>query len=172
MGVEVLDNVFDYGYQEEIYDICARSSYGLGWIDNGDIENRNKLNFHCTINPHHIQDSKIDEKILKTRFGKELIGWKLDFGVINVSHPGQTYYEHTHPNQKVVLYYPNLRWNREWGGETLFYDNKGKNLIFASEYKSNRLILFDGEIPHSIRAPSYLADQYRFTMSFFYIPIN
>ena len=70
----------------------------------------------------------------------------------------------------VVLYYPNTRWQKEWGGETMFYDSKSNELIYASEYKSNRILLFDGTIPHCVRPPTYKSDQFRFTIATFFIP--
>lgn len=62
------------------------------------------------------------------------------------------------------LYYNNLHWQQEWGGQLRIYDEKAKrevgfhdNLlqhqIHAIDYKPNRLLMFDGRIPHSADAP-------------------
>tara|TARA_R100001463_G_scaffold12998_9_gene34818 strand:+ start:2370 stop:2888 length:519 start_codon:yes stop_codon:yes gene_type:complete len=168
MEVKILEEVFDTNFQNELYGACRNASYNIGWNDTGDIELSNRPFFHSMgdLNAPIVKDTdlKIKSELLK----EELMGFELSKTVINCSRPGETYWEHTHNNSRVVLYYPNFKWNREWGGESLFYDSKGKDLIFASEYKPNRMILFNGEIPHSVRAPTYIADQYRFTMSFFY----
>ena len=62
------------------------------------------------------------------------------------------------------LYYNNLHWQQEWGGQLRIYDETAKrevgfhdNLlqhqIHAIDYKPNRLLMFDGRIPHSADAP-------------------
>jgi len=168
MNITVLNNVFEFIYQESLYNLCSNSSFKLGWSDGGDIETSNRVFFHSFIPEEAVLKLNIDNKIRETSLGKKLQNYTLHQGVINCSRPGESYWEHTHEDMVVVLYYPNLRWRREWGGETIFYDDNRENLIFASEYKSNRMVLFDGKIPHSVRAPSYISDQYRFTMSFFY----
>ena len=64
------------------------------------------------------------------------------------------------------LYYTNSYWNTaEWGGKLRFYDRPQwgamgrdehiKNHQFAEvEFKANRLLMFDGRIPHGADAPS------------------
>ena len=70
-----------------------------------------------------IERFEIENKIKETKFGTILKDYKVKKGVINCSRPGETYYTHAHDmNEIVVLYYPNLRWQQEWGGETMFYD--------------------------------------------------
>tara|TARA_R110000803_G_C11795783_1_gene298677 strand:+ start:56 stop:574 length:519 start_codon:yes stop_codon:yes gene_type:complete len=169
MNIKILDEVFDLDYQTYLYLFCKEAPYTIGWADSNDIEQQNRPFFHSNGDIDSLFLNDLDLKIRNTDFKEELEGYDLINNAINCSRPGETYWTHTHGKTiKVVLYYPNFKWNIEWGGETMFYDAKGKDLIFASEYKSNRMILFDGNIPHSVRAPTYIADQYRFTISFFY----
>ena len=65
------------------------------------------------------------------------------------------------------LYYYNKFWNPAWGGDLRFYD-KGvyqagldgrdehieKHSIGSIEFKPNRLLMFDGRIPHGADAPT------------------
>lgn len=44
-------------------------------------------------------------------------------------------------------------WDREWGGETLFYDSKGDAQIAVSP-RPGRLLLFDGAIRHAGKPPN------------------
>jgi hypothetical protein len=67
-----------------------------------------------------------------------------------------------------VLYYVNLEWQDGWHGETLFYDESLKNIVFASPYIPGRIVVFDGSIPHTIRPQSYIASHYRFTFALIY----
>lgn len=63
------------------------------------------------------------------------------------------------------LYYPNRYWNSEWGGKLRFYDEaqwglEGRNehieehQIGELEFVPNRLVMFDGRIPHGADAPN------------------
>ena len=63
------------------------------------------------------------------------------------------------------LYYTNSFWNDEWGGHLRLYDEHQSGLdgrdehiknhqIAEVEFKPNRLLMFDGRIPHGADAPS------------------
>lgn len=62
------------------------------------------------------------------------------------------------------LYFTNKWWNPTWGGDLNFYDElkygetgvsewAEKHRIGSVEFKPNRLIMFDGRIPHGANAP-------------------
>lgn len=63
------------------------------------------------------------------------------------------------------LYYTNKFWNKNWGGSLRLYNKMQQGLdgrqehienhqIAEIEFKPNRLIMFDGRIPHGADAPS------------------
>lgn len=56
---------------------------------------------------------------------------------------------------KTFLYYANIQWHKDWGGETLFCNDKGE-LEIAVEFKPNRVVIFDNHIEHK---PATLAVQ-------------
>ena len=79
---------------------------------------------------------------------------------------GDTHWTHDHTNQTVLLYYVNTEWLDSWGGETLFFDNFNKDIVYGSSYTPNRVLVFDGEIPHTIRPPSKIfPHKFRFTLT-------
>jgi Rps23 Pro-64 3,4-dihydroxylase Tpa1-like proline 4-hydroxylase len=45
------------------------------------------------------------------------------------------------------LYYLNLEWKKEWGGETIFADDN-ENSEIAIDFVPGRIVLFDSSIPH------------------------
>lgn len=45
------------------------------------------------------------------------------------------------------LYYVNNNWDPEWGGETLFANDKGEPEVIIP-YTPGRIVLFDSKIPH------------------------
>ena len=66
------------------------------------------------------------------------------------------------------MYYVNLEWRDGWHGETLFFDESCKDIVYASPYTPGRVIAFDAKIPHTIRPQSHLASFYRFTLALVY----
>ena len=62
----------------------------------------------------------------------------------------------------------NLEWRDGWHGETLFFDESCKDIMYASPYTPGRVIAFDAKIPHTIRPQSHLASFYRFTLALVY----
>jgi len=50
----------------------------------------------------------------------------------------------------------------------LLYKNNKRDILLASPYVPNRLIIFDGSIPHTITSQSILGPTYRFTISLFF----
>jgi Rps23 Pro-64 3,4-dihydroxylase Tpa1-like proline 4-hydroxylase len=46
------------------------------------------------------------------------------------------------PHVLNLLLYLSKEWNENWGGSTLLFDNKGKNILEEVKYKPNRAIIF------------------------------
>jgi SM-20-related protein len=57
------------------------------------------------------------------------------------------------PRDVTALYYANERWDKEWGGETIFYDATGDAVVCVAP-QPNRLVLFRGWIEHRNGIPS------------------
>jgi SM-20-related protein len=70
------------------------------------------------------------------------------------------------PNSYTSVFYPHERWNPDWGGETVFL-NKAKDDAVAFVYpKPNRMVMFDGRIPHVARGVSRTCPMLRVTLMF------
>ena len=177
MKIEIFDDVFDRNYANSIWHFIQNSAFSLGWGDDEIPEHSSYINMHCTFSDVDIDNLGIKPKLLETPIAKHMDG-KLVKVVINIASPGQTFFDHTHigdwsasminRSPKVLLYYPNLEWRREWGGETMFYTMNNKEIERAVEYKPNRLVVFDGERPHSVRPPTAHSPFLRFTLSMFF----
>jgi SM-20-related protein len=70
------------------------------------------------------------------------------------------------PNARelTALWFLSEKWDTEWGGETLFYDDAGDAQIAVSP-KPGRLVLFDGAIRHAGKAPNRNCYVSRFTFA-------
>lgn len=70
------------------------------------------------------------------------------------------------PDQRefTALWYLCESWDREWGGETLFYDDAGEAQLAVSP-KPGRLLLFDGAMRHAGKPPNRNCPVGRYTFA-------
>jgi SM-20-related protein len=70
------------------------------------------------------------------------------------------------PDHFTAIYYPHLAWRPSYGGETVFFNADGSDLIFCAYPKPNRLVVFPGVVPHAARAVSRACAELRVTLMF------
>jgi len=70
------------------------------------------------------------------------------------------------PRTYTCLYYPHAEWHHDWGGETLFFNQTRDDIIDCVYPKPNRMVIFDGTIPHVARGVSRLCPVLRVTLMF------
>ena len=166
--LRVYDNMFDFQYRQLLYHYMQSSLFRIGWSDGITPEKRGSQFLHSV---HSVEDLKsvgFMERLEQTSVGPELVGYSLTKAVLNLSTAADVNFIHAHSEDKVILYYVNLDWQDGWHGETLFFDEASKNIMFASPYTPGRIIAFDAKIPHTIRPQSHLATFYRMTFALVY----
>ena len=165
--VEIYDNIFSSSEKTSHLTYAQNAHYSLGHPSSSVFWHRSNTFF-----AHIMNGSELDTfGIKKTNFyvnilSKRLPGYEIERSWILSSSPLSTYYYHVdNPDEaikrKTLLYYLNSRWDRNWGGETLFANNNGECEL-AVEYKPGRVVIFDGSIEHKPSAISMNADEYRF----------
>ncbi|MEO6093816.1 MAG: 2OG-Fe(II) oxygenase [Novosphingobium sp.] len=70
------------------------------------------------------------------------------------------------PAHLTLIYYPQLAWSPEEGGETLFFDESETRVIGRVEPRPNRLAVFPGVIPHRAEPIGVDAPANRITLMF------
>ena len=166
--IRVYDDVFDFAYKQDIYAFVTKSLFQIGWADGSLIENKKHMFLHSAYSETDLNRLGYLDRIANSPVAKETEGYKLVHAVVNLSTPSDINFVHSHPEDKVILYYVNLEWNDGWHGETLFYSDNLKDIVFASPYTPGRIIVFDAKTPHTIRPQSHLAAFYRFTFALVY----
>ena len=172
-GIKVYDNVLSFSEKANIEQQCQRMPYLIGWKDTYKSEDTGFFYHECDAqNWYDVLDNKIASEFPYILNNSEPFSQMEDRdvlrSVINCNTIADSMTTHDHPNQDVILYYVNTEWKTEWGGETIFYDKNEKEIIFASPYVPNRMILFAGEIPHRYNSPASVAPKYRFSISTFF----
>lgn len=167
--IEIFDDITSLFFRQRIYDICKTSYFRLGWNDSAIPERKPyDYNLHSIYNEADIESLNILPLITETEIMDSLKDLKITQCVVNLSVASDVNFAHTHPEKKVLLYYPNLEWQEGWAGETVFYSEDLKEIVYTSQYTPGRFIVFDAEIPHSIRAQSNTGPKHRFTLSMFW----
>lgn len=163
----VYDDLFDAFFRSSVYSFARNSLFTIGWADTYIIEKQQYTYLHSVYSQDDMDRLGVVEKIANSEAAQELDGYTLSKTILNLSTASDTNYLHAHPEDKVLLYYVNLEWLDGWHGETLFFSEDHKDVVFASPYTPGRLLSFDAKIPHTIRPQSHIAPQYRFTLSMF-----
>ena len=160
--IEIYDDVFPQYLrshhlnfiQNSLYTLNDSSSSGTFW------QLKEKF-FRCIFTQNDLNNFKFESDFIS----KKLMGYEIKKCWTLASSPLSTYYYHTDSledaDEITVLYYVNTRWDKNWGGETLFSNDLGECEI-AVEYKPGRIVIFDSAIEHKPSHISMQADEFRF----------
>lgn len=88
---------------------------------------------------------------------------------VNSAVYGDSYYIHRdcpeHSNNVTVLYYANLIWQPDWGGETLFYKDDN-DAVLAVSPRPGRVVVSRGAILHRATVPTQDCYEARLTIAY------
>jgi hypothetical protein len=164
-SIKIYDDVLDLCQRQHLYSFVTKSLFTIGWADGAILENQQNKFLHSVYSNEDLNNFKLLNYLQGTELSKDLEGYKVDQAIVNLSMPSDYNYVHAHAQDKVLLYYVNLEWQDGWHGETLFFNESCKDVVFASSFTPGRFILFDANIPHTIRPQSIIAAKYRFTFA-------
>lgn len=162
--IEIYDNEVPFNHIGNIYECVKNSNYRLGWAD----RDGKPVHVYSAWTKEEAEASMLTQH-LKRVSKKSKLKFNIDnFSkcIINLGKCGDYYFNHTHGEMIVLLYYVNLEWKDGYAGETLFYDNTLTNVEKAISFVPGRIVIFDGECPHTIRPQSTYGPDYRFTISY------
>ena len=70
---------------------------------------------------------------------------------------------HTDGGHLTVILFANLDWKLEWGGHLLFMNKQKTEAEKTVLFKPNRVVVFDGELPHAAMTPNGCCPYFRYT---------
>lgn len=165
--IRVYDDMFDFGYRCDIYNFIKQSYFKIGWQDSSVPEKSYEF-LHASYSKEDMDKLEFFKKIENTPIIEHFKRLEYKFTKVNLSTPSDANFIHSHSEKLAILYYVNLDWQDGWHGETIFYDEYGKDIVFTSPYVPGRIIVFDASIPHAIRPQSTIGPKFRFTLSSFF----
>lgn len=171
----IIDNLYTYSEVAGIYKYITESPFKIGNTDSDDVQDIADKRLACPTDCNALHTMKLfDEKKLKV-IGKYISEEKLKICRvhINLGIRGDNYKAHSDyywdSDAKSLLYYANKEWDKNWGGETVFFDDSGEEIEYVMPFIPGRLIIFNSDIPHMAKEQSSLGPQYRFTIAVKYI---
>jgi Rps23 Pro-64 3,4-dihydroxylase Tpa1-like proline 4-hydroxylase len=153
-NIYIYDDVFDYAEMQSFKGYADRSFYGvlqktIGIFDYG----YNEL-IQCSLSEKNVYDFGLLRSsnfipIYEKHFSR--LKYQKSWFVMSNHSTKNFFHSDSSPNtvynHVTLIYYLNLQWNLNDGGETLFCDSKG-DVEIAVSCKPNRLIVYNSEIAH------------------------
>ncbi len=138
--IDVIDNAFGESTRKEIFTFVENLSYTVGEQDREDTPPTGAVSELCS-------DDYDLPKLIQQKTGRKS-NQVLRY-YVNSYKQQEFPYWHDDGECITILYYPNNVDSLDEGGETQFYI---ENKIIGIPYKPDRLITFDGRIPHKATA--------------------
>jgi hypothetical protein len=164
-NIKIFDDAFSWSDRQHFYGFLRDSSYqiiggaGLTIEQSSDVALQSLYSYQDLINFGFME--RLPQCVKDAYAGYEPTR---SYGLI-VNHLQQPHF-HTDTgiqDRLTLLYYANLYWDKDWGGETIFTDDKVDEVIYTSRLVPGRIVLFDSKIPHKPSTPSVKADAFRLT---------
>lgn len=165
---QVIDNVYSAKDQDNFFEFARNSLYRLGWADRfwQDVNGQQRSLYSHLSDDDVCNMGVLSSDIILDNRVVEFIGGRSPISpIINLADPSSCFMPHTHGQYDTFICYLNTRWNTEWAGETIIYNDTGDEAEYAVSFKPSRVLLLKDGVRHSIRPPSIAAPDFRFTFA-------
>ena len=172
--ISVYDNVLGLSDRQTLLHFLTNSFYKPVGIDTAEWNFKSHVSMMSCYTREDLSKSKFLDYLpeeIKQEYAENLDIGGMENCNINLVTPSDRFHIHADSSsgaKLTVMYYPTSNWDVEFGGDTVFLDSKGEDIEFYCQYKTDRLVIFDSNIPHLVRPTTWLAPYYRlsFAMKF------
>lgn len=174
----IFDDLFSYATRVGLYSFIVKSLYRTDGFDNEYPEDAGGHNLYSSYSIQDLEAMKFLDipeikEVLNYVKGYDIQQTRVNLSTLNDKNRFHTDISGTNFTTKkevgkTLLYYPNMKWDIEWGGHTLFANENMTEIEYCTLYRPGRIILFDGSIPHCILPPTNLAPTYRYSFAIQY----
>lgn len=163
--IRVYDNLIDNNTIEWLNGFCLASNYTPDHKSN----NLNTLldsRFVCNLNEYDFKNAKLD--IICNNLSRDF-NEKIHVGNAYINHyplmaSVSQHCDTSNEGTITVLIFCNKFWDKQWGGEIVFYNDHGNDHTMF-DYVPGRIIAFDGRISHKVLPLNRNAQADRYTMA-------
>ena len=170
--IVIIDDSVNIGTINNLYYDCCQLPYRIENSSVADIQRICDRRLKCVLPDENPMTSMLLEenseslKAIKKYISNDEYAYAR--GYVNLGLHSDVSQVHTDDRckNKTLLYYANKDWEMNWGGETVFYNDKGTDYIEVISYVPGRIVIFDGRIPHRANPMNMrLSPTYRFTVA-------
>lgn len=163
--IYVIDDAYSRTCREKFYQYVANAYYKVQGGGAVAIEDCPDLALQAMYNEKDLNDLGIfnDAPPEVKELLKPLRIYRAYSLLLNYSQNPHFHSDSWNAGDMTLLYYANLRWDIDWGGETVFADDSLEDIVYTSIYKPGRLVLYDSSIVHKPCTPVSGAPGFRFT---------
>ncbi|MBA8904023.1 2OG-Fe(II) oxygenase [Phyllobacterium sp. P30BS-XVII] len=186
-GITVVENLLNAHEQQAIYRFLSSGGWGYGWRshsgegaqsfwhkhfagaigDTVEPQEGKKPNIGCEAELAskapllHVFWQQLSQTALKGHVLQRCYANGLPYG-----NDGATHTDSLEPGACTAVYYPHEKWDPDWGGETILFNQEKDDILAAIYPKPNRLLLFPGFVHHVARGVSRVCPTIRITLMF------
>tara|TARA_A100001388_G_C28714961_1_gene473281 strand:+ start:136 stop:690 length:555 start_codon:yes stop_codon:yes gene_type:complete len=167
--IYIFDNVYESHHTQKFYDFIIKSYFMIDLNDSNTSDYHNEKSFGAKYSMDDISNMGIVKYLpnnIKEKFNISMEN--CDRGLVNAITSSGVYHPHDDSGNGAkwsFLYYANMKWDLEWGGDTLFLNDDRQTINNVVQCKPNRVVIFDATIPHLIRPSTNIAPQFRFSVN-------
>ena len=165
----IFDDVFESHNTQKFYDFIINSHFQLNLDDSNSSDYHNNKSFGSSYSIDDLKKLGVIEFLpenIKKQFNISLE--TNDRVLVNAITSCGVFHPHDDSGQGATwsfLYYANMKWDLEWGGDTLFLKDDRLTIEHITQCRPNRVVIFDATIPHLIRPTTNIAPPYRFSIN-------
>ena len=168
-NIYIFDDVFPSHIAHKFYSFIINSYFKLNLNDSESFDYKSFYMFGAKFTKEDLIKLGALEHLpvkLKNKFKMNLNN--LNRCLVNAITPSGVYHPHDDSLDNAkwsFIYYANMKWDLEWGADTLFLNNNKEDIVKTVQCKPNRAVIFDARIPHLIRPSTSIAPPYRFSLN-------
>lgn len=163
-GIQVYDDCFSWADKQRFYGFLRNSSYKISGGAGLTIEQMSDVAMQCMFSCEDMRNFGFIDR-LPEEIKAATAGYNIERSYALILNHLQNPHFHTDGCEDglTLVYYANLYWDKDWGGETLFANDTLSEVIYTSMITPGRIVLFDSRIPHKPSIPTPRANAFRLT---------
>jgi hypothetical protein len=172
-NIQQINNCFSEQLAEQLALLISNSDWKYGWKSNHSMGyshwNKDFTKFGATNGidvSNRLQHTELQQAwdYLKTNYFPDATLLRCYANAHTFGVEGYPHTDSIRPSDQTIVVYLNKEWRREWGGETIIYNND--NIEHAEMPKFNKGLIFPGNQWHVAKAPSRICPALRMTLMF------
>ena len=159
----VFDDVFSYRERCSFYNFFTSGLFRFNGTADNELNANSKEYIQSSYSSNDLDNLKFFTPNLQNILSKYIKDKLIKRSYVFSSNFLNKHYFHCDPGGLTLLYYANLNWSLNDGGETLFVNDSIDEVLYTALFKPGRIVLFDSSIPHKSSTIPVTTTSFRFS---------